>query len=69
MNARIWKINVSVGDLIKPATIMLVLEAMKMELPVVAPNGHACYRVTAVLRDVGDVVESSDILFHLRHDE
>jgi acetyl-CoA carboxylase biotin carboxyl carrier protein len=34
---RVWTIEVKVGDRVAPEDILLVLESMKMEIPVLAP--------------------------------
>ena len=60
-------IEVSPGDTVAAGQVLLVQEAMKMEVPLVAPSAG---RVRAVLAAVGDVVpEGSDLLdFEARAD-
>ena len=38
INARVWKIEVSVGDRVAAGDTLLILESMKTELPVDAPE-------------------------------
>ena len=34
----VWKIEVKVGDAVEPGAILVILESMKMEMPVEAPE-------------------------------
>lgn len=36
MVASVWKVSVGVGDAVEPDTVLVVLESMKMEIPVLA---------------------------------
>jgi acetyl-CoA carboxylase biotin carboxyl carrier protein len=38
MNARVWKIEVAVGDQVAAGDTLLILESMKTELPIEAPK-------------------------------
>ena len=62
MSARVWKGLVQVGQTVQCNDDLLVLEAMKMELAVKAPNDHPRYSVTAVLKREGDLVEPGEVL-------
>lgn len=66
MNARIWRINVAAGDEIVGAATVVVLEAMKMEIAVHAPDAGATYTVLSVTKEIGDIVEPGDLLLTLR---
>jgi biotin carboxyl carrier protein len=35
--ASVWKIEVSIGDRVSEGDVLLILECMKMEIPVAAP--------------------------------
>jgi acetyl-CoA carboxylase biotin carboxyl carrier protein len=35
----VWKIEVKVGDVIEPGTVVAILESMKMEMPVESEDG------------------------------
>ena len=39
LNAIVWKIEVAVGATVQAGDTLIVLEAMKMEIPVAAPCG------------------------------
>jgi biotin carboxyl carrier protein len=38
LNAIVWKIEVATGATVKAGDILIILEAMKMEIPVAAPR-------------------------------
>jgi acetyl-CoA carboxylase biotin carboxyl carrier protein len=46
LNAMVWKIEVQAGQRVNAGDTLIVLEAMKMEIPVTAPRAGV---VTAVL--------------------
>jgi acetyl-CoA carboxylase biotin carboxyl carrier protein len=50
----VWKIEVKVGDTVAEGQTVVILESMKMEMPVEAT---AAGKVTAVLVKEGDAVE------------
>ena len=56
---KVCKIEASVGQTVKPGDPIVVLEAMKMEIPVVAPQDGT---VASIDVAVGDAVENGDIL-------
>mgnify|MGYP004466933309 CR=1 FL=1 len=56
---KICKIEANVGAAVKAGDTVLVLEAMKMEIPVVAPQDGT---VASVNVAVGDAVESGAVL-------
>jgi acetyl-CoA carboxylase biotin carboxyl carrier protein len=61
----IWKINVAAGDSVEEGDEVLVLEAMKMEMPLeVEVSG----RVEEVTCAEGDRVSEGDTLIVLRDD-
>jgi biotin carboxyl carrier protein len=39
LNAVVWKIEVAPGERVNAGDTLIVLEAMKMEIPVTAPRG------------------------------
>ncbi|KAI0517925.1 urea carboxylase [Xylaria bambusicola] len=61
MAANVWKMEVQVGDTILPGQVVAVLEAMKMEINVIAPK-EARGQVHAILKGAGSVVDAGDIL-------
>ena len=50
----VWKIEVKVGDTVAEGQTVVILESMKMEMPVESP---AAGKVTSVLVKEGDAVE------------
>ena len=56
---KICKVEASVGATVKAGDSIVVLEAMKMEIPVVAPSDGT---VASINVSVGDAVESGDVL-------
>jgi acetyl-CoA carboxylase biotin carboxyl carrier protein len=58
----VWKIEVSVGDSVSEGQTVVILESMKMEMPVEAPSGG---RVARVLAAPGQAVEEGTLLLEL----
>lgn len=56
---KIFKIEVSVGQAVKKGDAVVILEAMKMEIPVVAPEDGT---VASIDVAVGDPVEAGAVL-------
>ena len=50
----VWKIQVAVGDTVAEGDTVVILESMKMEMPVETPRAG---KVSAVLVKEGDSVE------------
>jgi acetyl-CoA carboxylase biotin carboxyl carrier protein len=59
MVANVWKIVVAPGDPVADGDILLILESMKMEIPVLAEMAGT---VTEVAVTEGDVVQEGDVL-------
>lgn len=55
----VLSVPVSVGDVVQPGDTLVVLESMKMEIPVVPETGG---RVDRVAVSPGDVVQEGDLL-------
>ena len=60
---KIFKIEKNVGDAVKKGDTVVILEAMKMEIPVVAPADGT---VASVNCSVGDPVEAGALLATLK---
>jgi acetyl-CoA carboxylase biotin carboxyl carrier protein len=58
----VWKIEVKVGDVVAEGQTVVILESMKMEMPVEAT---AAGKVTAVLVKEGDAVEEGAAVVEL----
>ena len=56
---KVFKVEASVGQAVKAGDPIIILEAMKMEIPVVAPEDGT---VASIDVSVGDAVESGDVL-------
>ena len=59
----VWKIEVKVGDVVSEGQTVVVLESMKMEMPVESP---AAGTVSAVLVKEGDSVEEGAPVVELK---
>ena len=58
----VWKVEVSVGDPVSEGQTVVILESMKMEMPVEAPSSGLVSRVVAVS---GQAVEEGTLLLEL----
>ena len=56
---KVFKIEASVGQAVKAGDAVVIVEAMKMEIPVVAPEAGT---VASINVAVGDAVESGAVL-------
>ena len=63
MPGLVFKIVVSVGQQVAKDQELIILEAMKMESPIHAPNAAT---VSAILDKEGDAVTEGHVLIHLR---
>ena len=59
MPGNILDVRVNVGDEVKEGDILMILEAMKMEIPVVAPKDGT---VASINVAVGDAIEAGALL-------
>lgn len=59
MGANVWKILVSPGDTVEEDDTLMILEAMKMEIPVTAEDAGT---IIEVLVAEGDVVAAGQAL-------
>ena len=62
MVANVLQILVSVGDQVEPGDSMLILESMKMEIPVLAEHAGTVLSLGVA---AGDVVQEGDVLVEL----
>lgn len=63
MAGSVFKINVKAGDQVEGGQVVLVLESMKMEIPVEAEVGG---EVAEVKVNEGDFVNEGDVLVTLK---
>lgn len=55
----IWKVEVSENDQVKEGDELVILESMKMEIPILAPvDGF----ITAIKVNTGDTVQEDDVV-------
>jgi biotin carboxyl carrier protein len=59
MVANVWKVVVSQGDSVEDGDTLVILESMKMEIPVVAEQAGT---VSELRVNEGDVVQEGDVI-------
>jgi acetyl-CoA carboxylase biotin carboxyl carrier protein len=59
MVANVWKVVVAEGADVEDGDTLVILESMKMEIPVVA---EASGKVTSLRVNEGDVVQEGDVI-------
>ncbi|MET0740074.1 MAG: biotin/lipoyl-binding carrier protein [Candidatus Nanopelagicales bacterium] len=59
MVANVWKVVVSEGQTVQAGDTLVILESMKMEIPVLTEDGGT---VTALHVGEGDVVQEGDVI-------
>jgi acetyl-CoA carboxylase biotin carboxyl carrier protein len=62
ITGNVWKIVAKVGDELEEDAPILILESMKMEIPVSAPEAG---RVQAILVEEGQVVSEGSVVARL----
>jgi acetyl-CoA carboxylase biotin carboxyl carrier protein len=55
----VWKIQVEMGATVAEDDVVVIIESMKMEMPVTAPDGGT---VAEIRVSEGDAVEEGDVL-------
>lgn len=59
MVANVWKVVASAGDTVADGDTLVILESMKMEIPVLADGGGTLARLAVA---EGDVVQEGDLI-------
>jgi acetyl-CoA carboxylase biotin carboxyl carrier protein len=59
MVANVWKVVVAQGDSVADGDTLVILESMKMEIPVIAEGSGT---VTELRVNEGDVVQEGDVI-------
>jgi biotin carboxyl carrier protein len=59
MVANVWKVVVAEGDAVADGDTLVILESMKMEIPVIAESDGT---VTTLAVGEGDVVQEGDLI-------
>ena len=62
ITGNVWKIQVAVGDAVAEGDELVILESMKMEIPVEAPSGG---KVSEIRVAEGDSIEEGAVLLVL----
>ena len=62
MPGSIWKIECTSGDIVEEGETLAVIEAMKIEIPILAPERM---RVDAINIEKGQTVKTGQVLFTL----
>ena len=57
--AKVWKIVKSAGDEVAEGDVLVILESMKMEIPVIAESDGT---VAEIAVNEGDVVQEGDLI-------
>ncbi len=61
----IWKIQVNVGDEVEEDDVLIILESMKMEMPIEAENDGT---ITKILAKEGEAVQEGQVLAQMDED-
>lgn len=61
----VWKIEAKVGDTLDEDDVVMILESMKMEMPIEAP---ADGEITAILVAEGDSVQEGQVVAQIEED-
>jgi biotin carboxyl carrier protein len=59
MVANVWKVVIAEGDTVEDGDTLVILESMKMEIPVIAEGAGT---VTSLGVGEGDVVQEGDLI-------
>jgi len=59
MVANVWKVLIAQGDAVEDGDTLVILESMKMEIPVLAESSGS---VTELAVGEGDVVQEGDLI-------
>ncbi len=59
MVANVWKVVVTEGDQVEEGDTLVILESMKMEIPVIAEDAGSLVRLHVA---EGDVIQEGDLI-------
>ncbi len=62
MVANVWKVEVAEGDTVEDGDTLVILESMKMEIPVLAESAGTVAEIAVA---EGDVVQEGDLIARL----
>ena len=63
MASIVWRITVAEGEVVQPGEQLLILESMKMEIPVLAPAAGVVVDIPVA---EGDVIDAGDTLVRIQ---
>ena len=59
VTGKVWKIETQVGDAVDEGEVLMILESMKMEIPIESP---ATGTITELLVEIDDTVEEDQLI-------
>ena len=59
VTGNVWRVLKSTGDFVAEGEVIMILESMKMEIPVEAPSDGT---VVSILAELGDQVEEDQVV-------
>lgn len=62
INGKVWKIEAGAGSSVAAEDTILILESMKMEIPVTAPQAGSVQRIVVA---EGDTVEEDQVVAYM----
>lgn len=62
MGGSVWKIEVQVGDKVAAGEVLIILESMKMEIPIEATEAGTVKEIKAA---EGDFIQEGDIVIRI----
>jgi acetyl-CoA carboxylase biotin carboxyl carrier protein len=65
MSGNVWKLEVKENDVVKEGDVLVILESMKMEIPIEATVDGVVAEIKAV---EGEFVQEGDVLIKLKTD-
>ncbi|CAM3944239.1 acetyl-CoA carboxylase biotin carboxyl carrier protein subunit [Alkalicoccus chagannorensis] len=63
MAGNVWKITVNTGDEVKPGDEVVILESMKMEIPIAAESAGT---VESIVVEEGSFINEGDVLVKIQ---
>ncbi|MCM3764777.1 acetyl-CoA carboxylase biotin carboxyl carrier protein subunit [Neobacillus niacini] len=65
MSGNVWKIEVNENDIVKEGDVLVILESMKMEIPIESTHAGV---VAEIKTAEGEFVQEGDVLVKLKTD-
>lgn len=64
ITGNVWKVEVKEGDQVSEGDVLVILESMKMEIPIIAPEDGVIKKINVKAEDVvqtGDVAVTMEV--------